>query len=426
MMKPLSWNKLCSGCGTCVIFCPKGIEMVLDPRSNYTPILKNECSFCDVCNTVCPTSDIIGGVTSKRNYNELIGRYVNSYIGYSKRRDIRWRASSGGLVTALLMFMLESNIIDGVLAVRMEGLRPVPFIAGSSKELLMAMGSKYLPVPLNAKLRNLLDIEGRFAVVGLPCHIRGVKKAMSVSRKLQEHILLSVGLFCSRTVSSIGIRTLLHKLRMREDVVEEISFRGRGWPGKLYVRLRNGDEVFFPYFSYWRPLFSTHFFTPTSCMFCSDLTNEEADISAGDPWLPEILGTDRLGTSIAVSRTEIGDEILREAWRAGYIELKEIGIEKVVESQWRPLFFKKVTLPARQILTKRVRECASPVSPLQLITALIQLANKGFSETSVGQYVIERLHFKILEAYAFVLSRVEKVAWVMYQRRRQIESSYNQ
>ncbi|MEM1658468.1 MAG: Coenzyme F420 hydrogenase/dehydrogenase, beta subunit C-terminal domain [Candidatus Jordarchaeales archaeon] len=418
LTRPPSWNELCSGCGTCAAFCPKDIEMVLDPKSNYTPILKNECSFCGVCSVVCPTSDITSGAISNiENYNGLIGRYVNSYVGYSKRSDIRWKASSGGLVTAVLMSMLEDGVIDGVLTVRMEGLRPTPFIAKSSKELFATMGSKYLPVALNVKLKDIISLEGRFAIVGLPCHIRGVKKAMSFSKKLQERISLLIGLFCSRTASLMGVRTLLHKLRICEGVVEEISFRGRGWPGKLYVRLRDGNEIFFPFFSYWRPLFSTYFFIPTGCMFCSDMMNENADISVGDPWLPEILRTDRLGTSIAISRTEIGDKVLRKAWHTGYIELKEIGIEKVIESQWRPLFFKKVTLPARQVVTKRAEERVSPTSLLQLVIALIQLANKRFSEASIGQRMIERLPFKILEAYAFVLSRVEKALWVMYQRR---------
>ena len=54
------------------------------------------------------------------------------------------------------------------------------------------------------------------------------------------------------------------------------------------------------------------YFTPDGCNVCSDHLAELADISFGDAWLPEF-EVDKLGTSIAISRTKLGEEFLAKA-----------------------------------------------------------------------------------------------------------------
>ena len=43
---------------------------------------------------------------------------------------------------------------------------------------------------------------------------------------------------------------------------------------------------------------------------CTDAVCELADISFGDAWLPE-LSNDKIGTSLVISRSETGEEVLR-------------------------------------------------------------------------------------------------------------------
>jgi len=73
---------------------------------------------------------------------------------------------------------------------------------------------------------------------------------------------------------------------------------------------------------------------------CPDQTNELADISVGDAWLPE-LGHERNGESVVVARTKKGEEILNLASSAGVISLKPVECERVKCSQADPLKFKK-------------------------------------------------------------------------------------
>ena len=127
--------------------------------------------------------------------NIHIGNYLKCYLGHSTDYDIRFNSSSGGLITQLLIFALEEGIITGALVTRMKKdkpLEPEPFIARTKKEILDAMGSKYCPVPANIALKEILKSkEGeKFAVVGLACHIHGIRKAEQIYASLKKKIIL--------------------------------------------------------------------------------------------------------------------------------------------------------------------------------------------------------------------------------------------
>lgn len=333
-------------------------------------------------------------------------------MGYSTDTYIRWISSSGGMVTSILLFLLKKGFIDGALVTKMDGLAPISFIAKKPEDVVLAAGSKYLPIKLNIKLlTNLAKFRGKYAIVGLPCHIRAVKNLMANSRELQEHIVLFLGLFCNRTISSAGFRVLLRKMHVNEEEVKEFRFRGCGWPGNISIILYDGRKISLPYFNYWRPLYSPYFFMPRACMFCSDMTNEEADLSFGDAWLPKIMRKDNLGSSIIISRTEEAEKTLQEVQRGGFIKLTDISVKEVIKAQWRPLFFKKITMPARIMLVKRKNYQSNSMGFFKTACALLQIANIKFSESPLGKRVIEKLPLKLLMIYSTFYAMIEYFSW---------------
>ncbi len=82
---------LCTGCGTCVSLCPKGIiEMAINKNKGiYEPQLKEDkCNYCGVCYNICPGHDVDFGVLNsqifgKKPADALIGNYTNCYIGHA-------------------------------------------------------------------------------------------------------------------------------------------------------------------------------------------------------------------------------------------------------------------------------------------------------------------------------------------------------
>jgi coenzyme F420 hydrogenase subunit beta len=231
-IKSVVKNDLCTGCGTCIALCPEeAIKLTINEKKGiYVPEVNEEkCNNCGICYEVCPGHSVdFKGLNletfGKEPKDVLIGNYLNCYIGHSTDYGIRYNSSSGGLVTQLLIFALEEGIIDGALVTRTKKdnpLEPEPFIARTKEEVIEATKSKYCPVPVNIVLKEILNSkEGeKFAVVGLPCHIHGIRKAEQINKKLKEKIVLHIGIFCSHTPNFWGTELLFERMKIkREDI----------------------------------------------------------------------------------------------------------------------------------------------------------------------------------------------------------------
>jgi len=288
----------------------------------------------------------------------------------------------------LLIYVLEKGIISGALVTRMKKdnpLEPEPFIARTKEEIVEASKSKYCPVPANVVLNEILNSKKweKFAVVGLPCHIQGIRKAEKVNEILRNKIKLHLGIFCSHTLSFTGTSLLLKKINIEKKEVKKISYRGEGWPGKIRIDLKNGKQRHISNQSpLWNIIFNSFFSTPTRCLLCNDLTAEFSDISFGDPWLPEIMSKEQVGRSIIISRTKQSEELLNTANSDGYIELSQIEPEKVMQSQRTFLHFKKINLKERIRLRRlfskespQISMCKTKISSYNKFVAALSLTN---------------------------------------------------
>jgi len=296
-------------------------------------------------------------VFGKQPDDPILGNYCRCYIGHSNSDEIRLNSSSGGIVTQLLVFALEKGLIDGALVARMRKdipSKPEPFIAKTKEEIVSASKSKYCPVAINEAIKHILKEDGRFAVVGLPCHIHGIRKAEKNVKELNEKIVLHIGLMCSHTVNFFGTQFLLRKLDIEHEQIAEIAYRGQGWPGSMLIKLKNHSSFSIPYVGGWNtywPVFSCFFFTPMRCLMCPDETNELADISLGDAWLPE-MKNEKLGESVIIVRTIKGEDVLNFAYSTGTVFLKPVKCEIVKRSQAEPLKFKKDDIGTRLAIIK--------------------------------------------------------------------------
>ncbi len=346
-IKSVIKDGLCTGCGTCVGICPNdAVEMVINHRKGiYVPQLDEErCNNCGICYQVCPGHSVDFKqlnleIFGKEPEDILIGNYLNCYVGHSTNYDIRYNSASGGLITQLLVFALEEGIIDGALVTRMKRdnpLEPEPFIARTKKEIIEASKSKYCPVPANITLKEILESkEGeKFAVVGLPCHLHGIRKAEQVNKKLKERIVLHIGIVCNHTPTFQATEFLLEKKGIRKEEVIKLDYRGKGWPGGMTITTKDGHESFIPHFSfpYWGFVFNSFFF-PMRCTLCSDKICELSDASFSDAWMPKFMKDDDIGTSLIISRNKISEETLEEAVLKGKLKLEKVNESVVLQSQ---------------------------------------------------------------------------------------------
>lgn len=408
-------DDLCIGCGTCVALCPNdAVEMLIDEKKGvYVPELdRGKCNNCGICLKVCPGHEIdFKGLNleifGKEPENILIGNYINCYAGHATDHDIRYNSASGGIVTALLIFALERGLINGALVTRMKRdkpLEPEPFIARTKEEIIEASKSKYCPVPANVALRGILDADAdeRFAVVGLPCHIHGIRKAEQINKKLKEKIVLHFGIFCVTTATFLGTEFLLQEIGVTEEQIKRLDYRGEGWPGNMQIRLKNGEKKSFRFCAIWNGKTVGNIvlsFHPLRCSLCIDGGCELADISFADAWI-EQFKNDKVGRSFIVSRNEAGVKLLQKAISSKKIETKEMDANKIIQSQGM-LTFKKNRLAAFiflfKILGKNVPSYNQRQSESRMATYLMVMLSYLWTRVTSNRRLwwLPRMYFSI-------------------------------
>ena len=354
-------DELCLGCGTCVSICPvSAINIsVMPSRGIYLPELDQEmCIECGKCYQVCPGhgvdfEQINLELFERSTKSDLVGCYKDCYTGYANDSDLRFNSASGGLLTAVLLFALDHGLITGALITRMSKTNPLdvePFIARTKEEIIEASKSKYCPVSANIALKQILNSEDeKIAVVGLPCHIQGIRKAEMIDDEFRKKIVLHLGLFCGRCPSYIGTEFLLRVAGVDKSDIVRLDYRGGGWPSGTSIILKNGNRMFIPYNITWGLI---KLFTPRRCTLCSDGACELADLSFADAWLPEF-SNDKQGLSLVINRSDIGGRLLSMMASSSNIELRPIDVSKITgRSHKSMLLFKKKSLMARMRIMK--------------------------------------------------------------------------
>ena len=104
-------------CGVCSVVCPtRSICYQLSSITGCYKVQVNDdkCINCGICRNVCPVLNTEDSVVNPMDCA------IKAYAGYSKDPDIRRYAASGGFITSFLLYMLENEIVDGVLITRVE------------------------------------------------------------------------------------------------------------------------------------------------------------------------------------------------------------------------------------------------------------------------------------------------------------------
>lgn len=350
-------DNLCMGCGVCSSVCPESaIQVGMDKNKGYfTPSIDNSiCDYCSQmkngkCVIVCPGVEVDFQKLGNRWVNgnaetDILGSFLKTVYAHATDENIRYQSSSGGLVTSLLIFALEQKMIDGAIVIQSDEkypLIPKGVLATTPEEIKAAAGSKYSSAHIGEPLSAILTKGGKYAVVGLPCHIHAIRKWEQFNRSIEKNIILHLGLYCANNNTKFATEYFLRKNNIQPKHVEKMTYRGHGWPGKMSVKLNSGTQQEIKRgtteTSFRRKLsFSSSFhydFQIPRCLTCVDLTAELADISFADPWNHRFLKSERIGKSMLVIRNEIGLSLIESAIKSGSIDVEDADSNEVRLSQ---------------------------------------------------------------------------------------------
>ncbi len=337
---------LCTGCGTCYGICPAdAIKYELNERKgrNVFNVIKSECVQCGQCYSVCPgkglnIDDQNHLLFGKLPKNPFLGNYIQCYTGFASNNLLRYKATSGGTTTALLNCALSCHLADGVISTHFPESNPTetePFIAYDTVSLKRSIGSKYCPSSVNTILKTILKEKKRYIIVGLPCHIHGIRLAQQANQQVNKLDLVLISLFCGMNFDYRHIRWLFRYFGVdREDVVD-LSYRTNGYPGNMVIDRQIGDK-----FTCSIEEYSIESMKALRCTVCPDTFGEFADISIGDVWLPEFSKEDH-GQNMIIARTPKGQNLLLEASKNGHIHLTPSTPEKALQTNESVAKFKK-------------------------------------------------------------------------------------
>jgi coenzyme F420 hydrogenase subunit beta len=173
--------------------------------------------------------------------------------------------------------------------------------------------------------------KGPCLFIGKPCDTAAVNMIRRQRSDLNEKIGLVLTFFCAGPPSTQATMDLLGSLKIRPDEIEELHYRGNGWPGQFKVSFKNkSEERLLNYEESWGYL-ANH---PRSfrCHLCPDGLGELADISCGDAW-HHFQNNGNPGLSLILVRSEKGRMLLEHARSAGYVHLEPSSPEEVIKAQ---------------------------------------------------------------------------------------------
>ena len=304
---------LCTGCAGCVVTCPHDVIGYEHEEGKYVPFhIEEELGLdncihgekgCTTCTRACPrfrkweeSADMhLFGRT--REPDEMSGIWRQLLLTRAVDTEEHTKGQDGGFVSAMLIWLLKNDYIDGALVSGVEEddkWKAKPAVVTNREEVLATAGSRYTycanPLALpEAKEKGL----SRLALVGMGCQtssppVMWDRKAGKVSKPF----LFNIGLLCSKTFDDAIFPELFEaKYGLKKEDMVKMNIKGAF---QIWMKDGSFHEI---------DLKECHGWTRTGCKTCPDFAAEHSDIATGG------IGKDNDWT-LTIVRTELGEEVI--------------------------------------------------------------------------------------------------------------------
>lgn len=329
---------LCVGCGLCSSVKEHRFTMSINHEGFYEPDSSERISKDETVRSVCPGIRIHG-----HNEKDVWGSMIEVAESWSADKQIRYHSSSGGVVTTLAIWMIETHQADAVLHVGVkEGnyLLNELHVSRSKDDIIRNAQSRYAPALTLYRVKQILDGSNEtFVFIGKPCDIAGIRNLTERFPEYKERFKLLISIFCAGIPSYEATKEVCRHLGREDDPVK-IKYRGDGWPGSFKAEWADGRTREMSYNDSWGKILGRKI--AFRCKVCPDGIGLLADLSVGDSWntingYPDF--TDSEGRSFVMIRTERGQEIFNQASEEEFVVSKQL--DKKLLAAMQPFQYKR-------------------------------------------------------------------------------------
>lgn len=336
---------LCTGCGSCVAASKSCLKMswnedgflVPQQTDNEKPSdnLIKYCPFNPAPDPNIKDEGVIAKhcLTSTTKEDSHIGRYINTYAGYSK--DYRKTSSSGGLATYIFHRLLEQGVVDKLFVVKELDGAYAYCIHEKGEDIKSISKTRYLPVSMEGIFDLINNTDEKIGVAGVACFIKAIRIKQYYDPELKIRIPFTIGIICGglkskyysdflSSASGIQDKYTHQEYRIKNSKKPALDYKYGAYDEKgefKTVRMQSlGD------------MWGTGLFKARACDYCTDVFSELSDISLGDAWINPY-NTEGDGNSIIITRSKIAEELIISGIDSKELVLDKIGKEKVINSQ---------------------------------------------------------------------------------------------
>lgn len=331
-------GELCSGCGLCAGLSAGAIKMESVSPGYNRPLQLNEIS-ADVERSIaaaCPGATVQPWV-GEEAVHPYWGPWRRSLTGAANDEEVRYRGSSGGALSALLIRALDTGLVDRVIHVGAhpsEPTRNATFVSRTVEEVLRRAGSRYVSSSPLAVIDEALEEGGSFAFVGKPCDVSALQRLRTRDPRVDRHVRLTLSFFCGGIPSEAGVTRILDAFGVKQDNVTDFRFRGQGWPGDCVATTAAGESRM-SYAESWGGHLSKE--VQFRCKICPDAVGGAADIACADAWYGDDSGYPKFdeeeGRSLIVTRSLAGDALVDDAVQSGRLNISDLPIDEIERMQ---------------------------------------------------------------------------------------------
>ena len=345
---------MCIGCGLCeAVAGPDKVQAVKVTSGHIRPVagpgLDHET--VDQIYDVCPGTRVDSLperlIDEATTIDPVWGAHRSIVLAYAGDPAVRFEGSTGGVLTALGTYLLETKRVKFIFHTKSSineptfGESTLSFTAGDVWE---AAGSRYGPTATLVDINRVLDRGEPFAFIGKPCDIGALRNYARHDERVDQLVKYWLTLVCGGYMPPQAMNAFLQRYDIAPEDVTKFRYRGRGCPGPTRFETRQGVVKELRYTDFWGED-ESGWSLPFRCKVCPDGIGESADIAVSDTWpggSPDPKTEDQdAGANAMIARTANGQELLDAAIADGALVLEDANLTPADMTDYQPHQMKK-------------------------------------------------------------------------------------